>query len=139
MSRANRACQRPENRGILSWKENGAWLGFLLSFKETGPAYLLDQSNRRVAVLSVTFTGTHYEGTIALDHTPPKLKRLFEEYEEIFEGQMFSLLDSIEEKIGVIPLKVSFENRTEANVEDLPVFPSTEAISFKTRQPVKSA
>ncbi len=90
-------------------------------------------------MLSVTFTGTHYEGTISLDHTPPELKRLFEEYEEIVEGQMFSLLDSIEEKISVIHLKVSFENRTEAYVEDLQVFPSTEAVSFKTRQPVKSA
>src|ERR1700732_131529 len=98
------------------------------------PSYLLDQGNCRIAVLNVTCTGTHYEGTISLEHTPPELKRLFEEYEEIVEGQMFSLLDSIEEKIGVIPLKVSFEDGTEAYVEDLQVFPSTDAVSFKTRQ-----
>ncbi len=105
----------------------------------TRPIYLLDQANRRVASLNVNFTGTHYEGTISLDQAPPDLKRLFEEYEEIVEGQMFSLLDGIEEKIGVIPLKVSFENGTEAYVEDLQVFPSTGGVSFKTRQPVKSA
>lgn len=103
------------------------------------PVYLLDQCNRRVAVLKVTFNGMHYEGTISLEHTPPELKRLFEEYEEIIEGQMFSLLDRIEEKIAVIPFKVSFENRTESYVEDLQVFPSTGAASFQTRQPVKSA
>jgi hypothetical protein len=104
-----------------------------------GPDYLLDQRNCRVAVLDVGFTGTHYEGTIALEQTPPELKRLFEEYEEVVEGQMFGLLDGIEERIGAIPLKVSFENGTEADVEDLQVFPSTGAVSFKTRQPVKSA
>ncbi len=47
---------------------------------------------------------------------------------------MFSLLDGIEEKIGVIPFKVSFEDETEAGVEDLQVFPSTGAVSFKTLQ-----
>ncbi|MBV9123936.1 MAG: hypothetical protein JO112_11310 [Planctomycetes bacterium] len=100
-------------------------------------AYLLDQGNNRVAVVNVTFTGTHYEGTISLENTPPELRRLFEEYEEIVEGQMFSLLDSIEEKIGSIPFKVSFENRTEACLEDLQVFPSTGAVSFKTQQPTR--
>ncbi len=50
---------------------------------------------------------------------------------------MFSLLDSIEEKIGGIPFKVSFENQIEACVEDLQVFPSTGAVSFKTRQPTR--
>jgi hypothetical protein len=103
------------------------------------PAYLLDQGNHRVAVLNVRLTGTHYEGTISLEHSPPELKQIFEEYEEIVEGQMFSLLDGIEGKIGAIPFKVSFENRTEAYVEDLQVFPSTGAVSFKTRQAVRSA
>jgi hypothetical protein len=98
------------------------------------PIYLLDQGRNRVAALTVAFTGSHFEGTIALEHTPPQLTRLFEEYEEIVERQMFSLLDQIEEKIGAIPFKVSFEDGTEACVEDLQVFPSTRAVSFKTRQ-----
>jgi len=98
------------------------------------PIYLLDQGNTRVAVFNVTCAGTHYEGTISLERTPAELRRLFEEYERIVEGQMFSLLDSIEEKIGVIPFKVTFEDGAEAYVEDLQVFPSTGAVSFKTRQ-----
>jgi hypothetical protein len=99
------------------------------------PTYLLDQGNRRVAVLNVTFAGSHYEGTICLEDTPADLKRLFEEYEEIVEGQMFSLLDGIEEKIDGIPFKISVENGGEAYVEDLQVFPSTGAVSFKIREP----
>lgn len=103
------------------------------------PIYLLDQAKRRVATLNVNYTGTHYEGTISLDHTPPELRQLFKEYEEIVEGQMFSLLDAIEEKINIVSLKVAFENGTEASVEDLQVFPSTGEVCFKTLQPVKSA
>ncbi len=102
-------------------------------------AYLLDQDNHRVAELSVTFTGKHHEGTISLEHTPPELKRLFAQYEEVVEGQMFGLLDGIEEKIAAVPFRVVFEDGTEAEVEDLQVFPSTGAVSFKTRRPVKSS
>lgn len=97
------------------------------------PIDLFVQGHNRVAVLNVTFTGTHFEGTISLEQTPPHFKRLFEEYEEVVEGQMFSLLDQVEEKIGVIPFKVSYEDGTEAYVEDLQVFPSTGEVSFKTR------
>lgn len=98
------------------------------------PVYLLDGGSNRVADLNATFTGEHYEGTISLEYMPPELKRLFEEYEGIVEGQMFSLLDGIEEKIGTIPFRVSFEDGSQAYVEDLQVFPSTGAVSFKTRQ-----
>jgi len=48
---------------------------------------------------------------------------------------MFSLLDDIEDKIGTVPLRVSFDDGGEASVVDLQVFPSTNAVSFKIRQP----
>lgn len=98
------------------------------------PIYLLDQANHKVAALNVSATGTHYEGTIVLDQTPPELRRLFEEFEEVVEGQMFSLLDGIEEKIRSNHLKVSFESGMEASIENLQVYPSTGAVSFITRQ-----
>ncbi len=101
----------------------------------TQPIYLIDQSSTRMAVLHVTPTGDLYRGTICLDATPPQLKHLFEEFEENVEGQMFTLADEIEEKIGGIPLKVVFPNGTEADVEDLQVYPSTNRVSFKIRQP----
>jgi hypothetical protein len=98
------------------------------------PIYLVDQSSSRIAVLNVALIGDHYRGTLCLDATPPELKQLFEEFEENVEGQMFSLADEIEEKIGAIPLKVLFSNGMEACVENLQVYPSTKRISFKIRQ-----
>lgn len=100
----------------------------------TQPIYLVDKSATRVAVLNVALIGDHYRGTICLDVTPPELQHLFEEFEENVEGQMFPLADEIEEKIGMIPLKVVFPNGTEACVDDLQVYPSTKRVSFKIRQ-----
>jgi hypothetical protein len=100
----------------------------------TQPSFLLDQSSTKVAVLNVEPSGDRYRGTICLDATPSDLKHLFEEFEENVEGQMFSLVDEVEEKICAIPLKVVFANGKEAYVEDLQVYPSTKRVSFKVRQ-----
>lgn len=100
------------------------------------PIYLIDPSTARVAALDVASVGDHFEGTISLELTPLHLKQLFEEYEEIVEGQIFSLLNEIEERIGTIPLRAVFDNGSEAAVCDLQVFPTTRSVSFKTRQPL---
>lgn len=98
------------------------------------PTNLIDASSARVAALDVRFHDGHFEGAISLDATPPHLRQLFEQFEEIVEGQMFSLLDEIEEKIGAIPLRAVFDDGAEAQVADLQVFPRTRAVSFTTRQ-----
>src|SRR5437016_5413393 len=95
------------------------------------PIYLIDQSAAKVAALDVQFHEDHYEGTISLDATPPELRRLFEQFEEIVEGQMLSFLDDIEQKIAAIPLRVLFEDGGAADVADLQVYPSENAVSFK--------
>jgi hypothetical protein len=100
----------------------------------TQPIYLVDQSSATVAVLTVELIGDRYRGTICLDATAPELKHLFEEFEENVEGQMFSLADEVEEKIGVIRLRVVFPDGREADVEDLQVYPSTKRVFFKVRQ-----
>lgn len=105
----------------------------------TQPIYLVDRSLRRIAVLNVALMGECYRGTICLDATPMELKHLFEEYEENVEGQMFSLADEIEERIGSIPLKVVFPNGMEACVKDLQVYPSTNRVSFKICQATTTA
>ena len=84
--------------------------------------------------MNVDPVGDRYRGTVCLDTTPLELKHLFEEFEENVEGQMFTLADEMEEKIGAIPLKVVFPNGMEAHVEDLQVYPSTKRVSFKVRQ-----
>lgn len=98
------------------------------------PISLIDRSHARVAALDVRGVGDSYEGTIDLAGTSPRLRALFERFEEVVEGQMFSLLDAVEEEIGQLPLKVEFEDGTEALVEDLQVYPSTRAVSFKARR-----
>jgi hypothetical protein len=101
------------------------------------PIYLIDQQSAQVATLDVRFRDDHFEGTIALETTPLYLRKLFERFEEVVEGQMFSLLDDIEEKIATARLRVLLENGAEACVTDLQVFPSTQAVSLKTCQPAQ--
>ncbi len=98
------------------------------------PICLIDTNGAQIATLDVQLREDHYEGTISLDATPRQIRQLFEQFEEIVEGQMFSLLDDIEEKIGTISLRVRFDDGGEAPVADLQVFPSTNAVSFKIRQ-----
>lgn len=100
----------------------------------TQTVYRIDQSSTKIAVLHVEPSGDHYRGTICLDATPPELANLFQEFEENIEGQMFSLADEVEEKIGAIPLRVVFPNGIEAYVDDLQVYPNTKRVSFKVRQ-----
>jgi len=56
-------------------------------------------------------------------------QRQFEEYDEIINNHMVSLLNEIEEKIGTILLKVVFEDGHEADLTDVQIYPST--VSFK--------
>jgi len=67
---------------------------------------------------------------------PIPLQRLFEEYEEIVNTHMFSLLDTIEEQIETFHLKGVFEDGHEATLTNVQVYPSTKKVSF---QVVKSA
>lgn len=98
------------------------------------PIYLIDQASVRVADLNVSLVGHLYRGTISFDVTPAKLKRLFEEFEELVEGQVFNLADEIEEKIGELSLRVVFANGSEVPVDELQVYPSTKRVSFKILQ-----
>jgi hypothetical protein len=101
---------------------------------ETQTVKLIDQARRVVANAQVTDEGANYGGTIDLRETPPSLRALFEEFEEIVNGQMFTFLDNIQERIGALPFKVVFDNGQEVYVKDLQVFPSTGDVSFKLAQ-----
>ncbi len=98
---------------------------------ETRTVKLIDQSGKVVATAQVDDEGTYYGGTIDLRDTPPSLRALFEEFEEIVNGQMFAFLDDIQERIGALPLKVVFDTGQEVHVKDLQVFPSTGDVSFR--------
>ncbi len=100
----------------------------------TQTVYLLDESSTKIAVLDVEPDGDRYRGTICLDRMPPELKRLFVDFEESVEAQMFNLADEVEEKIAANQLRVVLPTGTEGQVEDLQVYPSTKRVSFKVRK-----
>lgn len=92
---------------------------------------LIDQSRTVLATARVTDEGDHLGGTIDLRSTPAGLRALFEEFEEIVNGQMFVFLDDIQDKIGVVPIKAVFDDGSEVPVTDLQVFPATGDVSFR--------
>ena len=87
-----------------------------------------------VATARVTDTAGFFSGSVDLSRMPSGLLQKFEEYEEIVGGQMFSLLDEIEEQINKLSLKVAFDEGWEAPLEDLQIYPSTKRVSFKVGQ-----
>jgi hypothetical protein len=98
---------------------------------ETRTVKLIDPSRKVVATAQVADEGAYYGGTIDLRDTPPSLRALFDEFEEIVNGQMLSFLDDIQERIGTLSLKAAFNTGDEVPVRDLQVFPSTGEVSFR--------
>jgi hypothetical protein len=92
---------------------------------------LIDASDAVLATAQVADEGDHYGGTIDLRATPTGLRALFDEFEEIVNGQMFVFLEDIQERIGALPIKGVFDDGFEVLVKDLQVFPSTGDFSFK--------
>lgn len=92
---------------------------------------LIDHARHVLAVAQVAEEGDHYGGTIDLRCAPAGLRALFDEFEEIVNGQMFSFLDEVQEKVGSLAIKALFENGHEVEVKDLQVFPRTGEVSFK--------
>src|SRR2546426_25117 len=99
---------------------------------------IIDQRREVVATAQVTQTGERFAGLIDLSPMPASLRERFEEYEEIVNGQMFSLLDEIEEQIGAVPLKAVFEGGCESVLEELQIYPSTRRVTFKIAHPAQS-
>jgi hypothetical protein len=92
---------------------------------------MIDQCRNVVATARVAERDGYFAGLIDLSLAPANLRQKFEEYEEIVNSQMFSLLDEIEEQIGALPLKVVFEEGAEFFVADLQLYPGKGRISFK--------
>jgi hypothetical protein len=92
---------------------------------------IIDPCQQVVATAQVAKRGARFAGVIDLSPMPASLRQKFEAYEEIVNGQIFSLLDEIEEQIRSLPLKVVFNEGAETAVEDLQIYPSTRRVSFK--------
>jgi hypothetical protein len=92
---------------------------------------ILDPAGTLVARAEVKEEGGAFAGQIDLRAMPPGLRQTFDEYEEIVNGQMFSFLDAIEERIAALQLKVVFPGGQQTAVEDLQIYPTTQRLSFR--------
>jgi hypothetical protein len=100
---------------------------------------IIDPCRNVVAMAQVAKRGDCCAGQIDLDPMPASLRQQFEAYEEIVNGQVFSLLDAIEEQIDTLGLRVVFADGSEAAVEDLQIYPGTGRVSFKiVKEPAQS-
>lgn len=95
------------------------------------PVCLTDPSTTRLATLDVSPVDDRFEGTIDAGRLPDDLRQLFAEFEEVVEGQMFSLLDRVEDRIRAARLRVLWDDGASTPVSDLQVFPTTGAVSFR--------
>ncbi len=95
------------------------------------PVRTVDGPHGVLATALVTEEGGRYGGTIDLRETPARVRALFDEFEEVVNGQMFSLLDEVQEKIAALASKAVFADGQEASVEDLQVYPRTGEVTFK--------
>lgn len=94
-------------------------------------ARLVDPTGTVLATARVADEGGYYGGTIDLHGTPPELRALFDEFEEVVNGQMFAFLDDVQARIAAHPVRAVFEDGCEVPVKDLQVFPGTGDVSFR--------
>ena len=92
---------------------------------------IVDQSMTVLATAEVADERGVFGGTIDLQSTPADLRILFDEFEEIVNGQMLSFLDEIQNKIAATSIMAVFDDGVGVPVKDLQVFPSTGDVSFR--------
>jgi len=92
---------------------------------------LVDRSRNVWAEAQIVEQDDHFGGIVDLRATPGPILTLFEEFEEVVNGQMFVFLDEIQGKIDSFSFRVIFNDGVEASVKDLQVFPSSGELSFR--------
>lgn len=93
---------------------------------------LVDAAGAVQATAKVADRDGVFEGTVDLRHTPPELRVLFDEFEEIVNGQVFVLLDDIQGRMVACVNRAIFDDGCEIAIRDLQVFPLSGEISFRT-------
>src|SRR4051794_11620500 len=91
----------------------------------------IDKDRNLLATARVVDEGTYYGGVIDLTPTPARLRALFDEFEEIVNGQMLSFLDDIQSRLDALAIQVVLVTGSSVPVRDLQVYPSTGDVSFK--------
>ena len=94
------------------------------------PITLRDPSHSVLATAFVEQRGGVFAGQVDLTAMPTEWRQVFDSFEAIVNGQMFSLLDDIEDRIRSLPLTLEFENGRPVVIQDLQIFPTSGRISF---------
>ncbi len=92
---------------------------------------LINRFGSVLATGQVADEGNFFGGSLDLGTMPEDMRELFQEFEEIVNGQMLSFLDEIRDKIAAHAVKAVFDDGHEIPVKDLQIFPSTGEVSFK--------
>jgi hypothetical protein len=95
---------------------------------------LINPDRQVVATAHVAEQHGQFIGRIDCSPMPLPLQRLFMEYEEMVNTQVFSLLDEVEDHIARLHLLGVFEDGHEAALTDVQIYPSTETVSFQVVQ-----
>ena len=98
---------------------------------DTHRVQLLDSNRVVLAEARVADEGGHFGGSIDLKAMPAVVRRLFEEFEEVVNDQLFAVLDKIQEKVAALAIRARFEDGTEVGTEDLQIFPDAGECSFR--------
>ena len=94
---------------------------------------LLGPSGQLLATGQVDWEQDRFSGHLDLGAMPAPLLQTFQEFDEIVNDRIFSLLDDIEQRIHDLGIKVVFDDGSEAFAEDLQIYPSTGLASFKVK------
>jgi hypothetical protein len=95
---------------------------------------LVDASGKQIGLAQVVEDGDQYTGIIDLGQMPRHLRAVFDEFEEVVNGQMFSFLGEIQGKVAALPIKAVFDNGCEIRIQDLQIFPTGGGVSFRVAE-----
>jgi 2-polyprenyl-3-methyl-5-hydroxy-6-metoxy-1,4-benzoquinol methylase len=99
--------------------------------KATKTVQILDRSRKTVATAQVSDDGELLSGSIDLRKMPRELRQLFEEFEEIVNGQMISFVDNVQERIKSLGLEIKLDDGSVVGISDLQIYPSVGDVSFR--------
>ena len=98
---------------------------------DTRRVRFIDSSGPVVATAQMADEDGRFGGMIDLRLTPSGLRSLFDEFEEIVDGQMLSFLDDIQQRIAAQPLRAAFDDGTETAASDLQAYPRAGDVPFR--------
>lgn len=98
----------------------------------------IDQHRSVVATAQVMAKKDYFGGEIDLRAMPAAMRQKFDEFEEMVNDQIFSLLDEIEEQIAALPIRVIFQGGPAMEIKDLQIYPTTNRVSFKILNPAEA-